>query len=238
MPPKSLFPLYSVKDARQLADTIAQHNAGQPMRRLDVFEVLKKSPDSGPSRTLVSASSSYGLTSGGYQAETLSLTSLGERLSVEGDETALVDAVLGVDVFKKFFESYKDGTVPAKVAAKSFLASGGIPGNRVEACWDMVLENGRHVGLIDKMSVGGERVLSREHAIERRFGDGAKGKGSGKLPVPPAEASKIEDPKVPPKPLGIPSLNINLEVHLPADVRPEVYDAIFSSMRKHLIDAE
>jgi hypothetical protein len=235
LPTKSLFPRVPVSEARTLADTIAHKNAGQPMRRLDIFEVLEKSPDSGPSRTLVTASSSYGLTSGGYTAETLSLASLGQRLSVEGDGTALIDAILSIDVFKQFFEKYKNGALPAEVSAKSFLAGAGVPLDRVQACWDILLENGRYVGLIAEMSGGGERVLTREHAIDRRFGnqpDNTEGNAPGRTAATGAQQVIRKIPG------GLPSLNINVEVHLPADVRPEVYDAIFSSMRKHLIDVE
>src|SRR3990172_5643398 len=107
MAPKSIFPGVSVKEARSLADTIARKNAGQPMRRFDIFEELRRSPDSGPSRQLVTGSSAYGLTTGGYQAEMLSLTPLGQRLSIENDETGLIDAVLNVDAFKQFFDKYR-----------------------------------------------------------------------------------------------------------------------------------
>jgi hypothetical protein len=237
MPPKSLFPAASIKDARPLPDTIAHSNAGQPMRRLDLFEVLGKAPDSGPSRVLVTSSNSYGLTIGGYQAEVLTLTPLGRRLSVEGDDTALIDAVLNVHLFKVFFDNYKQSSLPADVSAKSFLANSGVPAARTQACWDMLLDNGRYVGLIDKLTGGGERVLSKEHAIERKFGKSAPPPETpaGQTPSKLVNTSQEIKTKIP---TGMPSLNINLEIHLPADTRPEVYDAIFGSMRKHLIDVE
>lgn len=234
MPARSLFPGVSAKEARTLADTIASKNAGQPMRRLDIFEELHRSPDSGPGRQLVTASSAYDLTTGGYQADMLSLTTLGQRLSVENDETALIDAVLNVDAFKQFFDKYRNSAVPSETAAKSFLASIGVPPDRTKACLEILLGNGRFVGIIDSVS-GTERVLTREHAIERKFGGQelvSKREAEAAEPIPGKATAKTK------LPAGLPSLNINLEIHLPADVRPEVYDAIFSSMRKHLIDVE
>lgn len=230
MPGKSLFPAISIEDAQQISKVIAQ-NAGQPMRRLAIFQELERSPDSGAGRGLVTASSGYGLTTGGYTAEYLKLTDLGRRLAVDGDQSALIDALLQVDIFKKFFETYKNNQVPSAVAAKSFLADNGIPPDRADACLSIVLETGRYAGLIATMS-GSERVLSRDHAIEQKAGKvtetqkPSQGAGSNTG----AKVTKT-DTKV------LPSLNINLEIHLPDNQSPEVYDAIFSSMRKHLLDA-
>lgn len=229
---KSLFPPVRLKEARQIAKTIAEKNAGQPMRRLDIFHELKRVPDSGPSRNLVTASSGFGLTTGGYQAEMLSLTELGRRAAVDGDESALVDAVLNVDVFRKFFETYTDRPLPAEVAAKSFLASAGIPTDRVEACWNLILDNGRAVGVIKEMA-GGERVLAREHAIELLGGQTQAQPAAGSR-----EAREEDREEQRGRKRGLPSLNINLEIHLPGDATAEQYDAIFSSMRKHLVDVE
>lgn len=232
MPGKSLFPPVGIREARQIAKTIAEKGSAQPMRRLDVFNVLKKAPDSGPSRNLVTSSSGFGLTTGGYQAEILALTDLGRRLAVDGDESALVDAVLGVDIFGRFFETYKDKAIPADVAGKSFLATAGIPLVRTQACWDLVLENGRTAGLIKEMA-GAERVLGREHAVELL---GGKAQPLGAQVEALAGQKSVNEGKG--KTKSLPSLNINLEIHLPADASPDDYEAIFSSMRKHLVDVE
>jgi hypothetical protein len=143
-----------------------------------------------------------------------------------------VDAVLNIDVFKQSFEKYKNSQLPSEVAGKSHLAGLGVPTDRTKACWDMLIANGRFTGLITSIS-GSDRVLSREHALERKFGGPVKAAPEPEKPAgesPPGESGKAGPP------MGMPSLNINLEIHLPADVRPEVYDAIFGSMRKHLID--
>ena len=230
---QSLFPPTSIDEAAAIASVIAQKNAGQPMRRLAVFEELDRSPDSGPSRGLVTASSGYGLTSGGYQAERLKLTDLGRRLAVEGDASAKVDAVLNVTVFRKFFDTYKNNQFPSSVAGKSFLADNGIPADRTDGCLNLILENGKQAGLVRMMS-GAERVLSREHALEESAEKG------GMPASKPAEDHAASDEEAPTdKTHGrFPSLNINFEIQIPGDQSPEVYDAIFGSMRKHLIDVE
>jgi hypothetical protein len=229
MPGKSLFPAIPFEEAQKIARVIAEKNAGKRMRRLDVFEEMGKAPDSGPSRTLITASSAYGLTTGGYQADFLDLAPLGRRLAIEGDETAAIDAVLHVEVFKRFFDEYKNQALPADVAARSFLAENGIPADRTQACLRLLLESGRQVGLICEVS-GSQRVLTREHAIERKGGQ----------PVDEQKASSGATQKPPMLPtqdakgINLASLSIKLEIILPADATPETYDAIFSSMRKHL----
>src|SRR2546422_5246606 len=68
------FPASTFEDALVIPMAIQQFAAGQRVRRLTLFEHLKKSPESGPSRQLISNSTKYGLTKGGYQAEHLELT--------------------------------------------------------------------------------------------------------------------------------------------------------------------
>ena len=229
---RSLFPPAPIEEARVLADTIARSGSGQPMRRIDVFDVLGRSPDSGPSRNLVTASGSFGLTGGGYQAEFLALTDLGRRLAVDGDATATIDAVLGVDVFRKFFETYANSQLPSDVAARSFLAKEGIPADRTQACLDLVLQNGRYVGLIAQRS-GTDYVLTREHAVESRQ---PSGQGLGEAVQSRVGRGTPVVARTAPAQGAMPTIHVSIELHLPSAQDIKVYDAIFSSMRKHLIE--
>lgn len=235
MPAVSLFPSYSVRDAAVLAETIAKHNAGQPMRRLDIFHQLERAPDSGPSRSLITASGGYGLTEGGYKAELLKLTDRGRRFAVDGDETALVEAVLAVEVFKKFFDHYANNQFPSEVPAKSYLASLGVSVDRTEACLAIAKKCGHETKLVQERS-GAERVMSVAAAQEALGKPHLRGSAADEPPKGP-------NPDVPPTPssawggsTGLPSININLEIHLPASASPETYDSIFKGIREHLID--
>jgi hypothetical protein len=71
----------SFDEALFLGRAIQEHGAGQPIGRLTLFEALGRSPDSGPTRKLITASGQYGITSGSYSAETLALTALGATAS-------------------------------------------------------------------------------------------------------------------------------------------------------------
>ena len=69
------FPASTFQDGLVVAEAFQKFAAGQMrVRKLTLFDKIGKSPDSGPSRQLITNSSLYGLTTGGYQAEFLELT--------------------------------------------------------------------------------------------------------------------------------------------------------------------
>ena len=60
------FPASTFQDALILAEAFQKYAAGQTrVRKLTLFDKIGKSPDSGPSRQLITNSSRYGLTKGG-----------------------------------------------------------------------------------------------------------------------------------------------------------------------------
>ena len=58
----------------EIADGIQKFAQGHTIRRLTLFDELKKSAESSSSRQAITNSGRYGLTTGSYQAEHLSLT--------------------------------------------------------------------------------------------------------------------------------------------------------------------
>ena len=70
-------PSMPFEDAIVLAQAIWDCASGRRVRKITLFDHIGKSPDSGPSRSLITSSSKYGLTTGGYQAEFLELTETG-----------------------------------------------------------------------------------------------------------------------------------------------------------------
>lgn len=75
-----------------------------------------------------------------------------------------------------------------------------------------------------------------------------KAKPPGKMPTPPPEAEKLEQPakkeRQPEAPSALPpqaaqaftGFRYNIEVHLPPTKDPEVYNAIFKALKEHLLD--
>src|SRR5689334_2354809 len=71
------FPASTFEEALTLADGIQRFASGERVRRLTLFDKLGRPPESGPSRQLITNSSRYGLSTGGYQSESLELTADG-----------------------------------------------------------------------------------------------------------------------------------------------------------------
>ena len=110
-------PTMAFEDVIVLAEAIWECASGKKVRKITLFDHLGKSPDSGPSRTLISSSSKYGLTSGGYQAEYLELTELG-GIASNPDSTPRVAAeakfklaITSNKFLSHLYETYKT-TVP------------------------------------------------------------------------------------------------------------------------------
>lgn len=238
MPRYSPFPPFNLEESLAIAKVIWENNSGKPMRRLTIFDALKRSPTSGASRQLVTASSGYGLTQGGYTAEVLQLTERGQAITEKNDPQAKIDAVMTVEIFAAFFEHYKNATIPAGAAATDFLKGQCVPGQSVESCLEILLECGEYVSLIQEIS-GVKRIVSSEHAFETL---------SKRQPI--VKVAAVSPPRQPEKePTGMetpisnpaiqhvtdsPSVHIDIQNHIDANAKPEQIEKIFESMAKYL----
>ncbi|MCW5863178.1 MAG: hypothetical protein KIT52_08740 [Anaerolineae bacterium] len=235
---KSLFPPVTIEEASLIARTILQHNAGLATRRLTIFDSLGRQPDSSTSRALITASSAYGLTEGGYQSDIIKLTDLGRRIA-QDDPAAKLEAVIGVEIFRTFYDRYKDALVPATAAAVDFLKSMGVPDTGASKCLDIILENGKQVGLI-RTSSGKERILSIEYVNESLTGlEGQDLEGRETPRASLRENNGIDDEaklasQTETISTRIPAIHIDIQIHISADAKPEQIDQIFASMAKHL----
>ncbi len=234
----SPFPPFSLEESLAIAKVIWENNSGKPMRRLTIFDALKRSPSSGAGRQLVTSSSGYGLTQGSYAAEVLQLTERGQAITEKNDPQAKIDAVMAVEIFAAFFEHYKNATVPATAAASDFLKSQSVPDQSVESCLEILLECGEYVSLIQEIS-GVKRIVSVEHALETL----SKRQPMAKMPTvtPPHQPEKdrtgIETPIVNQEIKQVtdsPTVHIDIQIHIDANAKPEQIEKIFESMAKYL----
>lgn len=161
-----------LEDALLIASTIESEAAGQPMRRLTLFDTLGKSPDSGPSRSLITASTKYGLTTGSYTAAELKLTELGKKIVSEQSrprirKQAEFDAAIsGIQAFKSIHEKFVNGKLPSESVLQDFLRdTNDIPDDLVQECIDTFVVNAKHVGILKEIA-GAERLLPIDHTLE------------------------------------------------------------------------
>lgn len=168
---KRSFPAATFETALEIPTAIQQFSAGQPVRRVTLFDHLGKSPDSGASRQLISNSSRYGLTSGSHHSEHLELTEDG-RLATSPEASAhdrlrarFRLAIESIEPFKALYERFSDGKVPAAAVMRDFLVDGGTPQDEVQECVETFVVNVKFLGLLRTLS-GAERFLTLEHALD------------------------------------------------------------------------
>ncbi len=86
---QSDIPSLPLEKAMRVATAIGENYGYKPSTPLQVAKALDISPASGGFKMLTGASIAYGLTTGGYNAEVISITPLGLRIvrpTTEGDD--------------------------------------------------------------------------------------------------------------------------------------------------------
>lgn len=166
-----LFPALTYEECLALANAIWEYASGQKIRRLTLFDQIGKSPESGTSRTLITASNKYGLIDGSTQSEYIELTACGSRAtnpestSYEKAEANFALAIKSNEYLLSLYEQYKEMKVPSRQVLMDFLSEQGLDAENQQRCVDLFLVNAKHIGLIKVMS-GTERIISIEHLLE------------------------------------------------------------------------
>src|SRR2546428_10814061 len=103
-------PRHSLQEAISLAQSLQDNFAGKNARPHQLAGALDISPTSTRWQSLSGSAVAYGLTTGGYNADEISLTPLGRRIvgsEIEGDDTkAILEAALRPGIMRKFFTRY------------------------------------------------------------------------------------------------------------------------------------
>jgi hypothetical protein len=166
------FPASTFQDALVLAEAFQKFAAGQTrVRKLTLFDKIGKSPDSGPSRQLITNSSRYGLTKGGYQAEFLELTPEGVLASADDVPApkklqARFDlAIKGIEPFNLLYERCKGAKMPNKEFLIDALRESHPDESAYSECVDTFILNAQFLGLLRTIA-GSERLITIEHGLE------------------------------------------------------------------------
>jgi hypothetical protein len=120
---------------------------------------------------MVTASSKYGFTQGGYQAEYLELTSDGyiafnpEESAVKRLKAKFGLIIEGNEYFYQIYENYKNMKLPIKSVIIDFLKEKDLEDAFREAGAELFISNAKYLGII-KVLAGAERLISIEQAIE------------------------------------------------------------------------
>lgn len=155
---QSDFPATNLESAIRVAEALRDHFAGKSAAPHDVALALNVSPTSSAWRLVTGAALAYGLTQGSWSAAVISLSELGRRIVAPTEEgadlVAKVEAMLKPTVLREFFEKYDRAKFPREDIAKNVLAGMGLPRDRLDRGIQIVLENGKYVGVIRDTRTG------------------------------------------------------------------------------------
>jgi hypothetical protein len=165
------FPAAAFEEALDFAQELFRVGSGQPVRRSTLFDHLKKAPESGASRMLITNAGRYGLIIGSYTAEHLELTDDGLKAVDEGAakrEQTRVRARLAiehVEPFKQLYERFQGSRLPARAVLIDALKDLFVPTDFLEEGVDTFIVNLRFVGLLQTLS-GADRIITIDHLLD------------------------------------------------------------------------
>jgi hypothetical protein len=144
----------SLEKALRVARAIGEYGY-RPVTPVQLARGLEMQTTSGPFRAICGAAIAYGLTKGGYNAETVSLEPLGLRIvrpTAEGDDLdGMRQAVLRPRVIREFLQRYNGAAVPRTDIALNVLDDLGVPKDRAQSVLDLILENAQRVGFLQEI---------------------------------------------------------------------------------------
>ena len=178
---------------------IQGENSGLAFDRILLARALGTTPSSSAFTLKLNSSARYGLTRGGYNDATISLTELGKSLvAPENDQEASqssIEASLHPEPFRRFYELLKGKRVPDDAYARNMLHRElGVQPDLTEECLLIIKANGLHTGIITE--IGGSLYVSLPDLPPRQPGP-ADHRAS-----PPDAATRAPNKTAPPSSAG------------------------------------
>lgn len=166
-------PAHTLNDALRIPRALVENYAGESAPPLQVAAALDLTPTSGHFRSLCGAAIAYGLTKGGYNADAISLEPLGRRILTPTEEghdlAARREAVLKPRIVREFLRKYHNSQLPQRRdIALNVLVQMGVPQDRVESVYELILENAQSVGFVTEIKGRQFVNLSRTEAATDR----------------------------------------------------------------------
>lgn len=125
----------------------------EPRTRLN--KALNIEPTASPFKMICGASIAYGLTDGGYNAESIAILQLGLRIvkpKKEGDDLlARREAFLKPRVIREFLTQYEGSPIPREDIAYNVLEDMGVPKEKCASVLSFIVEGGRQFGLTEEI---------------------------------------------------------------------------------------
>jgi len=159
-------PSASLYDALRLPAAIFDHYAGAPTQPLFVAKALNIDPRGSQLIVLSGAAMAFGLTEGGAQAASISVTDLARRILRPTEENTDVaarrEAVLKPRVFGEFLRKYDGHPFPRQDIALNILEEMGVPRGKAEEVLQRIEASAQSVGFFQEIKE--KRYVSLDNA--------------------------------------------------------------------------
>jgi hypothetical protein len=156
---KSDFPKHSLDEAIRVPQALYDANGGQPLPPLETASALGMSPGSSDFRVILSSSIKYGLTSGSFNSDRVTLEEQGrhivEATSEEEKKKALVQAALTPSTFKSMYQHFKGKKLPEQTFFENTVVREfEVPRDHATRCVEIFVKNIEFVGLVRVLPTG------------------------------------------------------------------------------------
>lgn len=145
-------PSYELNEALLIAKTLLEQYGGHPSTPLDVAAGMGIAPTTAKFRMLCGASIAYGLTSGGYNANQISVTELARQIIEPQDEYADLagkrEAIMKPRILREFLSKYSGSPLPREDIAMNVLKAMNVPADRTRQVWEMIVKSSEAVGFL------------------------------------------------------------------------------------------
>lgn len=151
------FPTRSLEKALVIVQAIVDKGAGRSMDRLLVADAIGRTPSSSEFKVLLSASRSYGLTSGTEKADFIVPTELGLKIAQPQSDVervkALVVSCLTPDLMGRVLRQFNRNKLPEPAFLRNTLErTFGVDRGHSEELATLLLENARFCGILQNIS--------------------------------------------------------------------------------------
>jgi len=156
---KSDFPKHTLTEALKVARALADKNGGQPLPPTETAIAMGLSPGSSEFRILLSSSIKYGLTSGSYNSERVSLEEAGRNIveprSPEDERRSLILAALTPPTFRAIYDYFRSKKLPDEAFfVNTVVREFQVPREHAVKCVQVFTKNLEQTALIHVTNTG------------------------------------------------------------------------------------
>jgi hypothetical protein len=166
-PGRKPYPVMTFEEVLKIGLGIMEKASGEPVKRTRLLSLLGLS-DNQNTRNMITTSGKYGVTSGGYQADKLSLTDTG-KAAVDPNKSEAARrrakfqlAIESVEAFNKLYEKYRGKKLPSLQVMEDDLDE--VNQSDRAHCVEIFVQNAKFIGLL-KPKEGAEFLYRIDDAV-------------------------------------------------------------------------